>query len=84
LRSTKKTRKKKDADLVREDLKPRLPDDLLCTIVKARMESPACMNKGFILDGFPRSLANAQAVFYDAIPDFEVEDEEGKDPLEGK
>lgn len=80
-----KTRKKKDADLVREDLKPRLPDDLICTIVKARMESPACMNKGFILDGFPRTLGNSRDVFYDAIPDFvAAEDEEGKDPLEGK
>lgn len=49
-----KTKKKKDPDLDRNSLKPRLPDSILYRIVKAKMSSPACMNKGFILDGYPR------------------------------
>jgi len=59
-------------------------------IVKARIESPACMNKGFILDGYPRNRTNARSVFYDPIPGYEP-GEEGEDeadvwanPLEPK
>jgi len=54
-----KTRKKKDPDLDRNTLKPRLPDEILRKVVKAKVNSPACMNKGFILDGYPRNSADA-------------------------
>jgi adenylate kinase family enzyme len=54
-----KTRKKKDPDLDRNTLKPRLPDEILQKIVKAKISSPACMNKGFILDGYPRKTEDA-------------------------
>lgn len=54
-----KTRKKKDPDLDRNQLKPRLPEDILRRIVKAKISSPACMNKGFIMDGYPRNSADA-------------------------
>ena len=54
-----KTKKKKDPDLDRNSLKPRLPDSILYRIVKAKMSSPACMNKGFILDGYPRKTEDA-------------------------
>jgi adenylate kinase len=64
-----KTRKKKDLDLDRSTLKPRLPDDILRRIVKAKINSPACMNKGFILDGFPRNATDAQSVFLETIPE---------------
>lgn len=67
-----KTRKKKDPDLDRNALKPRLPDDILRRIVKAKINSPACMNKGFILDGFPRNATDAQAIFLE-----QLENEEG-------
>ncbi len=50
-----KTRKKKDPDLDRNSLKPRLPDEIIRRIVKAKIGSPACMNKGFIMDGYPRN-----------------------------
>lgn len=85
-----KTRKKKDNDLNRDELKPRLGDDMIYHIVKARIESPACMNKGFILDGYPRNRNNARAVFYDPVQGYEAP-EEGEDendvwanPLEPK
>lgn len=35
------------------------------------------MNKGFILDGFPRNTDDAKAIFLDAIPE-EQENREGE------
>ena len=60
-----KTKKKKDPDLDRNTLKPRLPDTILFKVVKAKMSSPACMNKGFILDGYPRKTEDAVQIFLD-------------------
>ena len=60
-----KTRKKKDPDLDRSKINVRLPDEILQQIVKEYLASPACMNKGFILDGYPRNTKDAEAVFMD-------------------
>ena len=60
-----KTRKKKDPDLDRATIQVRLPDEILQQIVKVYLASPACMNKGFILDGYPRNVKDAEAVFMD-------------------
>lgn len=62
-----KTRKKKDPDLDRSTIKVRLPSDLVNRLVKMHVSNPACMNKGFILDGYPRSSADAKAVFLKPI-----------------
>lgn len=70
-----KTRKKKDPDLDKSTIKVRLPNDLLHKLVKAHIGNPACMNKGFILDGYPRNLVDAKAVFLDAIPGYEAPEE---------
>lgn len=43
------------------------------------MNSAACMNKGFILDGWPRSKEDARLVFMDKIP-LEQEVAENEDP----
>lgn len=52
-----KTRnKKKDPELDRATIKVRLPDDILYRIVRIQMNSAACKNKGFILDGYPRTM----------------------------
>jgi adenylate kinase family enzyme len=32
-------------------------------LVKIQLNSAACQNKGFILDGYPRSKANAEQIF---------------------
>jgi len=62
-----KTRKKKDPDLDRSTIKVRLPNDLLYKLVKTHVSNPACMNKGFILDGYPRNLNDAKAIFLSPI-----------------
>ena len=38
-----------------------VPDDLTCEIVKARLTEADCAN-GYILDGFPRTVAQAKAL----------------------
>ena len=56
-----------------------VPDEVVIGIIKEHLSSDACKN-GFILDGFPRSVAQAEAleslgVKIDAVLAIEVEDE---------
>lgn len=56
-----------------------IPDDVMIDVVKDRLSAEDCKN-GFILDGFPRTLAQAEAldasdVEIDAVLTLEVEDE---------
>jgi adenylate kinase family enzyme len=74
-----KNKKKKDPDFDRANYNPRLPDDTLYDLVKIQLNSAGCMNKGFILDGFPRSKDDAKNVFMDKIP---LEKEEGENQEE--
>lgn len=53
----------------------RLPDDIIHKLVKERIGGPACMNKGFILDGYPRNSVDAKAIFLDPIPGYEAPEE---------
>ena len=71
-----KTRKKKDPDLDRSTIKPRLPDEIIQKLVKERVSGPACMNKGFILDGYPRNVNDAKVIFLDPIPGYEAPEED--------
>lgn len=57
-----------------------LPDDIIIGIVKDRIASPDC-EKGFLFDGFPRTIPQADAmkeagVSIDAVVDVDVPDEE--------
>ncbi len=56
-----------------------VPDDEMIKLVKERLSKPDC-EKGFILDGFPRTIAQAEAltksgVKIDKVLSLEVEDE---------
>lgn len=42
------------------------------------------MNKGFILDGYPRNFEDAKAVFLHPIPGFESQQEDGAEAEENK
>lgn len=75
-----KTRnKKKDPDLDRSTIKVRIPEDFLVKIVKMHMNTAACKNKGFIIDGYPRTQADAKAIFLDKNEEASAED----DPFQG-
>ncbi len=57
-----------------------VPDEILIGIIKDRLAADDCKN-GFILDGFPRTIPQAEAldamgVEIDAVLDIEVPDEE--------
>ncbi|MCH5209687.1 MAG: adenylate kinase [Oscillospiraceae bacterium] len=56
-----------------------VPDDVIVKIVKERLSKPDCA-KGFILDGFPRTTAQAEAltesgIKIDKVLSLEVDDE---------
>ena len=56
-----------------------VPDDVVIGIIKDRLKEKDCQN-GFILDGFPRTIPQAQAlvdmgVYIDKVIDIEVPDE---------
>jgi len=76
-----KTKKKKDPEFDRANCKWRLGEDLVAKLVKLKLESPACTNKGFILDGYPKTFEGCLRVFGDPI-DF-PKDEEGNENREG-
>ena len=77
-----KTRKKKDPDFDRENYHPRLTDDIVCELVQIQLNSAGCMNKGFILDGYPRSVDNAKDIFMNKIPKDAQPAAEGEEPAE--
>ena len=44
-------------------MKVRLPDEILFKILRLRLTDNDCRNRGYILDGFPRTYTQAQEVF---------------------
>ena len=65
-----------------------VPDDVIVAIVKERLSQPDC-EKGFILDGFPRTTAQAEAldaagVEIDKVLLLEVEDQKIVDRLSSR
>ncbi len=64
------------------------PDDLIVEIVNQRISQPDC-KEGFILDGMPRTLAQAYAldqagITIDRVVDIEISDEEIMDRMTGR
>ncbi len=65
-----------------------VPDDLILSIVADRVTQPDCQN-GFILDGVPRTLAQAEAleakgVVIDHVVSIEVDDSEIEGRMTGR
>ena len=47
----------------RDKLKIRVPNDILYRILKIHLNKNACRNRGYVLDGFPRTFKDAQNCF---------------------
>ncbi|MGI1677368.1 MAG: adenylate kinase [Cellvibrionaceae bacterium] len=65
-----------------------MPDDLIIDIVKSRIQEDDC-KKGFLFDGFPRTIPQAQALIdsgieIDHVVEIHVDDEEIVSRLSGR
>jgi len=65
-----------------------VPDDIVISIIKERLEKPDCKN-GFILDGFPRTVPQAEyleksGVVIDLVIDIDVPDEKIYERMSGR
>lgn len=65
-----------------------VPDDLIISLVKERIAQPDCQS-GFLLDGFPRTLIQAEAmesaqIFLDHVIEIYVPDEDIIDRMSGR
>ena len=65
-----------------------VPDSVIIGIVAQRLEQPDCA-KGFILDGVPRTIGQAEAldaagVTFDLVLSIEISDAEIEDRMEGR
>ncbi|RMD71661.1 MAG: adenylate kinase [Gammaproteobacteria bacterium] len=65
-----------------------VPDDVIIGLVKERIQQPDCAN-GFLLDGFPRTVAQAEAlrqagIDIDYVVEIDVPDEEIIKRLSGR
>ena len=69
-------------EIDREKLKIRLPDDLIYQLLKLRLNENDCRNRGYVLDGYPRTYKDAQNLWlikqkkFDPETGEEIEEEE--------
>ncbi|KAM7543223.1 hypothetical protein Aperf_G00000006991 [Anoplocephala perfoliata] len=56
----------------------RLNNAMICRLMKRRLSSKECSNQGYILDGFPKTKAQATLLFGDNESKEEGEEEEGE------
>ena len=47
-------------EIDREKLAIRLPDELIYQLLKLRLNENDCRNRGYVLDGYPRTYKDAQ------------------------
>ncbi len=60
-------KKKKDPDLDPATIKVRLPEEIIYRLLNMKMASSACLNKGFILDGYPRTANDVRNIWLTKI-----------------
>lgn len=66
-----------------------VPDTLIIELVKDRLAKPDCKTKGYLLDGFPRTLEQAKAmrdagIVVDCVIEIDVDDQVVIDRLSGR
>lgn len=66
-------------EIDRDSLSVRVPDKLLDLILRNRLAANACRNRGYILDGYPKTYDDACRSFLDRIVKL---DEETGEPIE--
>lgn len=49
--------------MINQKVIPRLKDEFLIRCFKWRLSQNDCLNRGYVLDGFPRSYKNARHLF---------------------
>ena len=62
-------------EVVIKDSDIRVPDSLLWEQLKVKLGQNDCRNRGYILDGFPKSYKGAQNIFLKKVPEY---DEDGQ------
>ena len=60
-------KKKKGPPIDRADLKPRLPEDQIGRLIRWKLAQNACRNRGFLLDGYPRSYEDARSLWLEEV-----------------
>lgn len=65
-----------DVEESKEKNNGRLDDDLIIKFYKTKLNSVACQNQGFILDGYPKTLEQAKELFALGDHDDEMEERE--------
>ncbi len=58
----------------------KLPDDILYRLLKLQINSAACLNKGFILDGYPRNMNDAKNIFLQKVENYQAPGEGEEQP----
>lgn len=62
-------------EIDREKLAVRLPDEILYKLLKIRLNENACRNRGYILDGYPRTFKDGQYIF---LTKMKIKNEDGE------
>ena len=71
--------KKKGQELTRDEIVVKLEDKHIYMLAKLKLQENACRNKGFILDGFPKSNKDCYHTFYEKLIKY---DENGNEIVE--
>lgn len=57
------SKKKKNQELDYSKFNPRVPEEMVAEIIKWKLNSNICRNRGYILDGWPRKFEDAKRLF---------------------
>ena len=57
------SKKKKNQEIDYSKFNPRVPEDIVAEIVKWKLNSNICRNRGYVLDGWPRKHEDAKRLF---------------------